>query len=216
MLEMEVNMNKFEICVGDNIELIESDEFFFDKFNPGDVFKITNIKENFDDRIIAISSVNDCSVIYYLSENTIQQYFKPCVVSKTDNNETYTKESKRIIKIDTSFAIDVLNGARIKVFNVFNKCTIVAVRLVNGFVIVESSNCFDPECFDNNIGIDICMDKIISKVLEYEAYAQYDFADETVGFKNAFISGNDGARLQCSLNDDIIECEFDIEDAMKE
>ena len=38
-------MNKFEICVGDNIELIKSDEFFFDKFNPGDVFKITNIKE---------------------------------------------------------------------------------------------------------------------------------------------------------------------------
>ena len=208
-------MNKFKICVGDNIELIKSDEFFFDKFNPGDVFKITNIKENFDDRIIAISSVNDCSVTYYLSENTIQQYFKPCVISKTDNNETYTKESKRIIKIDDSFAIDVLNGARIKVFNVFNKCTIVAVRLVNGFVIVESSNCFDPDCFDilNDVGVEICLKKIVDKILEHEAYTQYDFADETIGFKNAFISGNDGAELHCFVDEDnMINFEFDNEE----
>lgn len=208
-------MNKFEICAGNYIELIKSDEFFFDKFSPGDVFKIVNIKSVLDDNIIAISSVGDCSITYYLSENTIQQYFKP-VASSNDSGENKDNEEDRIITVDNSFLVDVLDGARIKIFNVFDKCTIVAVRLNNGFVLVESSNCFDHKDKFSDVGIELCLYKITDKIMEHEAYSQYEFADITYEYKGDFISGNDGAKIESSLNENNeLELDFDVNEALR-
>ena len=51
------------------------------------------------------------------------------------------------------------------------KCTIVVAALQNGFVLVESSSCVDPENYDIEIGHKICMKKIEDKLWELEGYA---------------------------------------------
>lgn len=198
----------YEVKVGNKIVLNESDEFYFDKADSGDVFVIKSInKTGENEYYIEIVNEKDKSLSYFVDDIMLEKCFKPFI--KTDENKTLNK----VITVNSEFIIDVLNGARVKVFNVFNKCTIVAIRLVNGFVIVESSNCFDPNCFDilNDVGVEICLEKIVDRILEHEAYTQYDFASETIGFKNAFISGNDGAELHCFVDEkNMINFEFDI------
>lgn len=49
---------------------------------------------------------------------------------------------------------------------VFGKCTVVMVKLPNGFVIVESTGCVDPANYDEAIGERVCMERIESKVWE--------------------------------------------------
>ena len=44
------------------------------------------------------------------------------------------------------------------------KTTVVRAVLVNGFEIVESSSCVSKENYDQNLGRDICMEKIMGKV----------------------------------------------------
>lgn len=51
-----------------------------------------------------------------------------------------------------------------------NKTTIVKVTLPNGFVIIESSSCVDPNNFDMAIGEQICMERIENKIWELEGY----------------------------------------------
>ena len=40
----------------------------------------------------------------------------------------------------------------------------------NGFVITESSACVDPDNYNEDRGIDICLDKIVDKIWELEGY----------------------------------------------
>lgn len=44
------------------------------------------------------------------------------------------------------------------------KTTVVRAELINGFVIVESSSCVDPENFDMDLGVEICKKKIEDKI----------------------------------------------------
>ena len=45
-----------------------------------------------------------------------------------------------------------------------DKCTVVRAMLRNGFEIVESSDCVSAENYDENLGHEICMEKIKDKV----------------------------------------------------
>lgn len=64
----------------------------------------------------------------------------------------------------------MLKNATIEVETHFDKCTIVAVQLENGFVLVESSACVDPANYDPKMGKLICMKRIESKLWELEGY----------------------------------------------
>lgn len=61
--------------------------------------------------------------------------------------------------------------AEYQVFTVFDKCTIVAAKLENGFVLVEGSACVDPANYDEKLGKEICMERIRNKLWELEGYA---------------------------------------------
>lgn len=50
------------------------------------------------------------------------------------------------------------------------KHLIVAVALKNGFTIVESSTCVDPNNFCEEIGKGICLDRIKNKIWMLEGY----------------------------------------------
>lgn len=65
---------------------------------------------------------------------------------------------------------ELMESCDIAVTTAFDKCTIVACKLPNGFVIVESSSCVDPANYDEDMGVDICMKNIERKVCELEGY----------------------------------------------
>lgn len=65
---------------------------------------------------------------------------------------------------------EILKDSQVKVFTVFDKCTIVAVKLPNGFTICESTGCIDPENYSEEIGKEICLEKIIDKIWLLEGY----------------------------------------------
>ena len=71
----------------------------------------------------------------------------------------------------TQEQIDALiRESQISVKTVFGKCTIVAVQLKNGFVLVESSSCVDPLNYNEAMGMSICIDRIKNKLWELEGY----------------------------------------------
>lgn len=65
---------------------------------------------------------------------------------------------------------NILKDTLIKVEQFGPKTTVLKATLPNGFVIVESSSCIDPENFSMKIGEEICMDKLIDKIWELEGY----------------------------------------------
>ncbi len=53
-----------------------------------------------------------------------------------------------------------------QVLTLGTKTTVVKVRLANGFEIVESSSCVDEVNYNEEIGVEICMERIKNKVWE--------------------------------------------------
>ena len=83
--------------------------------------------------------------------------------------EKYVEKTK--MSTVTSLQIEeIMENSEYEFYTAFDKCTIVACRLPNGFVIVESSACVDPKNYDVDKGIDICLDKIMNKLWELEGY----------------------------------------------
>lgn len=93
---------------------------------------------------------------------------------------------------------ELMESCDIAVTTAFDKCTIVACKLPNGFVIVESSSCVDPANYDEDMGVDICMKNIEKKVWELEGYLlQNQLYMDGVTFDDD--------------NDDDLECDGDCE-----
>lgn len=61
----------------------------------------------------------------------------------------------------TQTEIDLLlNSADVQVRTEFGKCTVVTVRLRNGFILTESSACVDPANYDVELGKKLCFQHI--------------------------------------------------------
>lgn len=65
---------------------------------------------------------------------------------------------------------NLIREAQVNVKTMFGKCTVVAVQLKNGFVLVESSSCVDPMNYDEAMGMSICMERIKNRLWELEGY----------------------------------------------
>lgn len=66
--------------------------------------------------------------------------------------------------------VQLLSEAEAAVTTVHGKCTIVSVKLKNGFVITESSACVDPANYNEGLGFNECMKRIEDKLWELEGY----------------------------------------------
>lgn len=64
----------------------------------------------------------------------------------------------------------LISRADIEAETFFDKCTVVVCRLESGFVLVESSACVDPDNYDHELGVKVCMDKIKNRLWELEGY----------------------------------------------
>jgi len=47
-----------------------------------------------------------------------------------------------------------------------NKTTVVNITLINGFEVIESSSCVDPENYDHEMGVQICTDRAKERIQE--------------------------------------------------
>lgn len=121
--------------------------------DEGDIVEVIDVDEN--DMISFVSVQKAVRGVMSLSE--IEKYFE-----KVTNNVAPTVTSERVNQI--------MENSTFAIHTVFNKCTVVACQLPNGFVIVESSACVDPENYDEEVGAGICLDKIKNKVWELEGY----------------------------------------------
>lgn len=71
----------------------------------------------------------------------------------------------------TQTEIDLLlNSADVQVRTEFGKCTVVTVRLRNGFILTESSACVDPANYDAELGKRLCLQHIENRLWELEGY----------------------------------------------
>lgn len=102
-----------------------------------------------------------------LADKYKKQLYKPCEMRNAEDSKpscTVTKE-----QID-----NILKNSSIAAEKYGNKTTIVKATLPNGFVIIESSSCVDPNNFDMAIGEQICMERIENKIWELEGYKLQD------------------------------------------
>ena len=60
--------------------------------------------------------------------------------------------------------------AEIHVQTMFDKVTVVTVRCLNGFVLVESAGAVDKANYSEAIGREICLGRIKNKIWELEGY----------------------------------------------
>ena len=82
------------------------------------------------------------------------------MANKTKRNNIITQEI-----ID-----NLIRNADYEAVTVFDKCMVLMVKLANGFVIVESSACVDPENYNKEVGLQICIEKVKNKLWELEGY----------------------------------------------
>jgi len=121
----------------------------------GEIFKVVNIIKHY---IVLISEETGEDV--FIPDNEINVYFEK--VKEPDdkplNGVPYEKIEKLMAK------------ANVKVTTFFDKTTVVVVQFPNGFVITESSSCVDPRAYSEEVGKDICLNRIKERLWELEGY----------------------------------------------
>lgn len=136
--------------------------------NVGEICPILDVSEN---NVITFSFGNGMHM-GCMSADEYERYFDKYEEPKVN---TVTQE-----QVD-----EILDNSEIEAWTVFDKCTIVACQLPNGFVLVESSACVSPENYDEEMGMDICMNRITDKIWELEAYKLQDkLYKESIEYKS--------------------------------
>lgn len=148
----------------------------------GDIAKVVDVNE---DGMISFAFGEDFVHMGVMTSAEFEEHFEKLAEEK--NAPTITQE----------YIDEIIENSEFTMTTAFDKCTIVACKLPNGFVIVESSACVSPENYDENMGIDICLSKIEDKIWELEGYRLQQHLWET----------ESGA---CDCNcEDCDECLFD-------
>lgn len=65
---------------------------------------------------------------------------------------------------------DILFRSKISVKTIYDKCTLMTVKLPNGFVLTASSGSVTPENYSEIIGRDTCLSKIRDELWKLEGY----------------------------------------------
>lgn len=138
--------------------------------NIGDELVVTKKVSSFLDvgDIIKITDVDDNGIISFAFGNG---FMHMGLMNNAECESHFEKIANKIATTITQEDIDeIINNSAFNVETMFDKCTVVACKLPNGFVIVESSACVSPENYNAELGYEICIKKIKDKVWELEGY----------------------------------------------
>ena len=142
----------------DHVRMIHHDNFLEAIMDVGDEFTILDMQ--YGVAVLQYDGTDNCVTI---SDNLLYKNFEKI----EEEVETNFVEGHDYID-------DMINHSQINITKVFDKCTIVACKLPNGFVIVESSACVDPADYNEKLGVDICLSRIKMRIAEMEAYASHE------------------------------------------
>lgn len=118
-------------------------------------------------------------------------------------------EKKSVTTVTQKLVEEIMLNSDIKIQTICDKCTIVACRLPNGFVIVESSASVDPNNYDEEIGVDICLDRIAEKIWELEGYKLQSELYEKLGTDECLYDCNECPCEGCKADEEYDEFEED-------
>ena len=121
----------------------------------GDIVKVIDVNE---DGLISFAFGDGFTHRGLMNTVECESHFEKIVEKKAA--PTVTQE-----RID-----EIMENADIEITTEYGKCTIVSCRLPNGFVIVEYSACVSPENYNEDVGVEICLNKIENKIWELEGY----------------------------------------------
>lgn len=140
--------------------------------NIGDKMIVTKKVASFLDEgdIITIVDVADNGMISFAFG---KGFMHKGIMNATECEEHFEKFIEKKAEAPTITEEDIaeiMENSEFEICTVFGKCTIVSCKLPNGFVITESSACVSTENYDEDMGAEICFDKIASKIWELEGY----------------------------------------------
>lgn len=184
------------INIGDKLVVTKNVSGFF---NEGDIVEVTNVNEN----VVSFACYDTDTEDHIRIERsgkmdigTCNQYFMK-LEEKEENTETPA--------ITEEYVAEILDNSEFEICTMFDKCTVVSCRLPNGFVIAESSACVSPENYDEEVGAEICVNKIADKVWELEAYRlQQHLWEESM--KECSCCCEECEEPFCDCEDDCNEC----------
>ena len=147
----------------------------------GDKIKLVNPMGMFDNvgEVCEVIDVSNAGVISFKFGNGMHM---GCM-SADEFEKYFVKYEEPKIKVakfvNPELVEDIMNSSKVIVHKVFDKCTVVACKLPSGFVIVESSACVNPDDYDEDMGVEICLNRILEKIYEMEAYRiQHDMWED--------------------------------------
>ncbi len=146
--------------------------------NEGDVVKVTNVTE---DGIISFAFGDGFMHMGVMNTTECENHFKKVEEKKEEAPA-----------INEEYIAEIMENSEFEIATVFDKCTVVSCRLPNGFVITEYAACVSPENYDEDMGAEICFERISNKVWELEAYRlqQHLWEESLMNKCNSTCSGN--------------------------
>lgn len=141
------------VNIGDKMIVTKKVASFLDE---GDVIEIVDVGEN---GMISFAFGEGFMHKGVMNTRECEEHFEKLV------------EKKMVVPtITEEYIAEIMENSDFEISTVFDKCTVVSCRLPNGFVITESSACVSPENYDEDMGAEICINKIVNKVWELEGY----------------------------------------------
>lgn len=94
------------------------------------------------------------------------------MMNHTECEEHFKKVEDKTEETDiiSRLVDEIMVNSEIMAYTAFDKCTVVTCKLPNGSVIVESFDYLNPEYYNEEEGVDICLEKIADKIWELESY----------------------------------------------
>ena len=140
--------------------------------NIGDKMVVTKKVASFLDEgdIITISDVAENGMISFEFGEGFMHKGIMNVAECEEHFEKFVEKKAKAPTITEEDIAEIMENSEFEICTVFDKCTVVSCKLPNGFVITESSACVSPENYNEDIGAEICFDKIASKIWELEGY----------------------------------------------
>lgn len=162
VVEEQNNVAAYE--VGDTAQLVVENEALA-PMKAGSEYAIQNIAYG----VVSLLSI-DTGEVRTISQKLFDENF-----AIVHNEEGVMDESGAFtgnipVGVSIKRVEEVMNHSKVVVYRAFDKCTVVVCQLPSGFVIVESSSCVDPKNYDEQMGIEICMNRIKDRIFEMEAY----------------------------------------------
>lgn len=136
---------------GDKLKVTKRVAKFLDE---GDIVKVVDVDE--DNEIISFA----------FGEN----FEHKGMMNFTEYERCFEKVETKTPVVSWEDIDEIINKSDIKFEVIFDKCIVGKCKLPNGFEIIESHICANEEDFNEDIGIEICLDKFEDKIKELETY----------------------------------------------